>query len=211
MEVRPPKWMFARPLLWSTLRSMGNSTAVRSAVVVPLLGPFLLFNDQIITWLRTHPSLCGGCAVSWRLESLYFGGWAFAMATIIYSVRCPAMVKKYVDGNDYMSGERRSMTAHVHGPFRDAVALTGNREATRTTLEQTAFLLVSGRPPVDRSDQLNPTRMNEARGNVSYSFMDRSHPFARTAVFSLFALGFILFAIPSAWTAVEIAVRIVRG
>lgn len=203
--------MYARPLLWSALRSMGNSTAVRSAVVVPLLGPFLLLNDQIITWLRTHPNLCGGCAVSWRLESLYFGGWAFTLATIIYALRCPAMVKKYVDGNDYMAGERESMAAHVHGPIRDAMILSGHREETRTTLVSSAFLLSTGLELEHPDDFIGTEQTREALGNVSYTFMDHSHPFSRTAVFGLFAAGFLLLAVPSAWTAGEIALRIVRG
>jgi len=187
---------------------MGNSAAVRSAVVVPLLGPFLLFNEQIITWLRTHPNLCGGCAVSWRLESLYFGGWAFTLASILYASRCPAMVKKYIDGNDYMNGERESMKGHLHGPLRDAMILSGNEEKTRATLDQSARVQMAGTRAPAISDNRS---LGEAQGHVSYSFMDRSHPYSRTAVFGLFTTGFVLFAIPSVWTAGEIALRIVRG
>ena len=96
-------------IMWSQLRAIGNSTLARSAIAVPVVGYFLLFNADIVRWLTLHTDFCAasGCNVSWRLYCLYFGGCAFAVGAIIYGLGCPREVRKYEDAEDFMSHEGR--------------------------------------------------------------------------------------------------------
>jgi hypothetical protein len=84
-----------RQSTWSKLRLLGNSHIAQATLVVPLLGYFLLFNENIFEYLRLHVNFCAkpACAVSWRLQLLYFGSFFIAIGAGIYGLRCPTVVK----------------------------------------------------------------------------------------------------------------------
>ncbi len=86
---------------WQSLRSIGNSQLAKLSYLIPLLGYFILFNGEIVKSLQLHTSFCtGGCNVTWRLQFFYFGGCAFAIATGIYAMRCPTIVKGYESASE---------------------------------------------------------------------------------------------------------------
>jgi hypothetical protein len=89
------------------LRAEGNSVIGRISIAVPLIGYFILFNDDIVSYLKLHTSICEGqgCAVSWRLLFIYFAGSAYGAAAAIYSVYCPIVIKSYSSAAQFLETE----------------------------------------------------------------------------------------------------------
>jgi hypothetical protein len=92
---------------WSELRPFGNSLIAHATIAVPLIGYFILLNDQIVEFLKLHTSICNQhpCDVSWRLQLLYFGGTLYGFAAGVYSLCCPTVIKKYAGGAEYLDAE----------------------------------------------------------------------------------------------------------
>src|ERR1700691_6469979 len=86
-------------LRWSTLRSIGNSFAVRATILIPLVGYFIIFNSKLADYVGLIREVTGtdtsGLSVSPRLFETYFGLCFIAVGTAIYSAFCPSVIKKY--------------------------------------------------------------------------------------------------------------------
>jgi len=96
--------------LWSSpyIRSIGNSYAARLAILIPLIGYWIIFNDFIVQHVRLWLETIGLSAdepqtVPWRLLKLYFGLCFIALATVIYRWRCPEQVKLYATASEYIA------------------------------------------------------------------------------------------------------------
>jgi hypothetical protein len=77
---------------------------------VPILGYFLLFGD----WFQDYLGLVvGGGEISyWRVYFLYFGFSALAVASLVFSVYCPELIKLH--GMDYLFVEREAGTLSTY-------------------------------------------------------------------------------------------------
>jgi hypothetical protein len=86
---------------------MGNSLAARASIVVPLVGYFILFNSDVVDFLRLHSSICSGraCEVSWRLLMLYFGGSLYGLGGAVYGLFCPDVIKSFSNAADYLNAQ----------------------------------------------------------------------------------------------------------
>jgi hypothetical protein len=98
--------LFGKEPRWSDLRRIGNSSVARASVVMPVVGYMIIFNNEIIEFLKIHSNICRGCPISWRLYMLYFSSCSFASGAALYSVFCPATVKLYAGARDYFEGEK---------------------------------------------------------------------------------------------------------
>lgn len=189
---------------WDVLRSIGNSPLAKSAVMVPVLGYFLLFNEQVITWLRTHAHMCADCSIPWRLQCLYLAGWAFTLAAVIYAAKCPAMVKKYPSASDYLAGERATMNAHAYGTARDIVsgATREDVEFELMELKEAGEVYWTGKAG-NSLDLILSVResdseiVQDAIGIVAYERLTESEEGWRFVLLMLYAIGAGLLAAPS--------------
>jgi hypothetical protein len=59
---------------WNSLRVIGNSTIGKAAIIVPVLGYLLLFNHEVVNFLKLHSTLCNDCTIPWRLNFLGLRG-----------------------------------------------------------------------------------------------------------------------------------------
>lgn len=93
---------------WSKLRLLGNSHIAQSTIAVPILGYLILFNANIIDYLRLHTDFCEGaaCSVSWRLYFIYFGCFFISIGASIFGLMCPSVTKKYGGASDFFEAER---------------------------------------------------------------------------------------------------------
>src|ERR1700681_4261929 len=78
---------------WSLLRRVGNSSAVRLTILIPLIGYLIIFNSYVVHYLELPKEFAGaqppGSAVSPRLLLIYFGLSALAAGSVIYAYFCP--------------------------------------------------------------------------------------------------------------------------
>jgi hypothetical protein len=93
---------------WGKLRLLGNSSIAQSTIAVPILGYFILFNSDVVEYLRIHTDFCEGrgCGVSWRLYFLYFGCFFVAIGASVYGVFCPTVAKIYQGASNFFEAEK---------------------------------------------------------------------------------------------------------
>lgn len=91
---------------WNNLRDIGNSYLAKASIAVPILGYLIIFNSEIVDFLKLHTSFCKDCSVSWRLHAFYFASSFIAVGAVFYSWRCPSLIKKYAGANDFYEAEK---------------------------------------------------------------------------------------------------------
>jgi hypothetical protein len=200
---------------WQRYRGVSNSPAARAAILVPLIGYWIIFNDSLAHYLtlRIGPSEVAAPTGSppWRLSLTYFGLVSIAIASAIYQAFCPQEVKKYDSGTDYIlavgSQISRTELERVEHALR-----TGDEGAQRTLhrLEQQYSYVRMARDEFDRTIEgglvkgLDRKRESEEFGNyirellqAHYDLCNRIARAARWTMKVTYAMGFVLLTIPS--------------
>jgi hypothetical protein len=87
-----------RPLSWAALRTLGNSLSVRVSALFPLVGFWILFNNQAreflnLGQLEDHLSI-GWIDALWAKKTFltYFGLLFLGIGSFMYHSRCPYLV-----------------------------------------------------------------------------------------------------------------------
>jgi hypothetical protein len=93
------------PLLpWSRLRPVGNSLVVKLTIIIPVIGYLIIFNDKLAGYANLISEFGGndrlGLSVSPRLFQIYFGLCFVAIASAVYSLACPSIIKRYPSAID---------------------------------------------------------------------------------------------------------------
>ncbi len=180
----------------SDLREIGNLWVVKATILLPVIGYLILFNAEIIRYLKLSSEITGttnDATISWRLLAVYFGLLAIAVASVLYSWRCPILVKRYGRAADYVTAEAESI---------GEIALADLEEALRVNHPKEYAQL---RDVVDRRSTRISASTDEAiiRANTIdimqrvYLMANVSRPTLRRAIFVLFARGFLILLIPS--------------
>ena len=197
---------------WSTLRGIGNSSAAKATILMPLIGYLFLFNGHFVTWLALHPATgvtteATQAALGWRLLCLYYGLTLVAVATVVYALRCPYVCKRYADAVDYARDVR---TIHASGSaFAGLIGELRRVKDSAETAPKSVLDAVRGEltllgPPAQDAQAwgLLPAAERPSRVlrllTAKYNVLDYSHRFARRTAATLYVLGLLLLAVPSA-------------
>jgi len=96
---------------WADLRTIGNSSAVRAAIVVPVIGYLIILNSTVADYLKMHgieplqqPSSLWDRLWATKLYLIYFGLMYLGLGSAVYQWKCPHFVKKHADWTDYVAG-----------------------------------------------------------------------------------------------------------
>lgn len=174
---------------WRSLRSLGNSSAARYSIAVPLIGYFVLFNQQIVDWLHLDANLCAtGCTASWRLRCLYFGGCAFAVASVIFACRCPSVVKLNGGASEFYN---RDAGYYQDANHMRALYAQSAIEGVQSLYFDEGIVVTGG-----FADRIGEPDLSHALTSV-YLASDIANARSRIVCLLLFALGFALVAIPT--------------
>lgn len=98
---------------WNTLRIIGNSWPARLSILIPLVGYFIIFNDtfshssfaKLIAELEQKKPEELGISISPRLFQIYFGLCFVAVASALYALTCPGIIKRHSSAGEYVSTE----------------------------------------------------------------------------------------------------------
>lgn len=181
---------------WGRLRSLGNSPAAKVSIAIPLVGYFIIFNNEIVDFLRLHSSVCADhCAVSWRLIFLYFGGSALGVAAAIYSFLCPLVIKQYASAAEFLNAENDYFSAPRNMAFLvDRIYEYGGHVPDKLLenihLEQ-----------VTKYEHWQPDILGRF-----YLVQNYRHWRARLTCYVLIIIGFALIAVPTVLTFVQVLV-----
>lgn len=99
---------------WEMLRLIGKSRIVGLTALIPFIGYFLLFNENIVTYISISPEFAKSASelsvtIS-RLHYLYFGLTTLGISSILYSLFCPKAIKENGSEYEYSSKEMNVMT-----------------------------------------------------------------------------------------------------
>ena len=182
---------------WMELRSIGNSPIVQASVLFPIIGYLILFNDQVSTFLsmtgfeQAGPA-SGLCArLSWlfdwiwirKLHFIYFGLMSFGIGSLIYSWRCPFIIKK-------------------HGDFADYVRIDGPSISNDEILQ---YAKEMGIAPAFLSETESLLQRKSDLLHHWYARKSAEDRIARDAVTVLFRMGFVLVSVPSVVSVLKIS------
>jgi hypothetical protein len=180
---------------WSQLRPLGNSLVAHATIAVPLIGYFILLNDQIVDFLKLHTSICHRhpCDVSWRLQLLYFGGSLYGFAAGIYGLYCPTVIKKYAGGAEYLAAESDyfSNSANLSYLLGEIGRMSG------AVFHDISDRFVAGKGSISR------TQLGDifAEHYIALNYQNFN---ARLLCFIGFSSGAVIAGIPTVWTFVQV-------
>ncbi|QOZ07798.1 hypothetical protein [Bradyrhizobium sp. CCBAU 51765] len=189
---------------WAKLRLIGNSSVAKSTIAVPILGYFILFNSDVVEYLRLHTDFCAGkaCGVSWRLYFLYFGCFFVAIGASTYALFCPTVAKIYPGASDFFEAEK----TYFSGP-RNLDYLFGLIEKQKGAPAKDPFDLkfnVIAEHKALASDNLHA--LADVMGEY-YVLQNISKRPARIISLLAYSLGIFLILVPTVLTFVQVFER----
>jgi hypothetical protein len=200
-----PQPLHMRPR-WNELREIGNSRIAKSSAAIPIVGYMLIFNDEVVRYLRIHTDFCQGtaCGATWRLSYFYFGCCFIALGSALYAIFCPSLIKKYKNALTFFEAEKEylSHSTNLIHLFSRIRSVKGADPDDPNDLLNTV---------VAKNDGLTRERFNILAGPVSeyYYHENRINAPARICTVSAYSIGGIFLLIPTVVTAFQIARRIV--
>lgn len=92
---------------WVTLRGLGKSRLVSLTLAVPALGYVILLSDKLVEYFVLSDELVGGGQPLFllKLRLIYLGLMVISIAQLIFSWKCPTLVKIYENEADYTTRE----------------------------------------------------------------------------------------------------------
>jgi hypothetical protein len=189
-------------LPWTDLRSIGNSTAARLTILIPLVGYLIIFNESLLQYVELSRNLFGheerstsGAYVSPRLLCIYFGLCLIAAGSVLFGWFCPQEVKKYGSSAELVGGDGKDMS------FGELVSIANLLRGTRWFSKDfdnfceafNARHLIKG-----LDDHRENNKEVEALGLDNYfQFLNFRNPAIRAATAAFYGAGFLVLSVPS--------------
>ena len=194
---------------WSNLRSFGNASLVRYSALVPIFGYLIIFNQEIVKLLTIHSEFCVSpdrCRITWKLMSLYFGGCAFALGSIIYTASCPEVIKRHQTATDFFEKEKMFYALGEHLKFLFSIVDAYSPRALTDPSSQALRQIAHERNTVGTGE------LNVLAGIMGafWQIENRRRFWLRVLTFTSFALGAVLVAVPTLATFFEICLIALR-
>ncbi|MEH2517657.1 hypothetical protein V1279_003230 [Bradyrhizobium sp. AZCC 1610] len=182
---------------WTSLRSIGNSRAVQSSAIFPVVGYLILLSSQFTSFFDGGLAGQGLHEVGWwsrlwasKLYYVYFGLLNLGIGSALYQWRCPRQIKKHGDWEDYVRIDGDVMT---EGYVRAIGHVVGSSYNDDISSGETAASL----------------RVQYLRKH--YALLSAEDKYGRLAVTYFFVSGLALLAIPSLMTVVKIVILFIRN
>jgi hypothetical protein len=177
---------------WAELRTLGNSKAVQASAIFPVVGYLILLSGQVTNFFDGGLTSDPVQQKDWltqlwqaKLYFVYFGLLLLGLGSALYQWRCPRLIKKHGDWEDYV---------RIDGPVMDTDALRAVRKSIQEAIGKEFFYT----PEDQRSETMR----------AYYSLLATAEVFTRFAVACLFYAGLALLAVPSIVTALRIIARL---
>ncbi|KFK53452.1 hypothetical protein NOK75_00755 [Vibrio parahaemolyticus] len=180
---------------WPSLRLLGQSNAVKMTMLIPFLGYLILFNDKVISFINTAFEAVGlsggGLSSEANLYFIYFGLTILGVATLLFQVFCPALIKEYSSVRVYVESNVEYMTSHrLRSLCTHMERLSGKSHVVIDNAKKSLAISESSSKNVLREPYVD---VLQHFWNVSA--WDKTP--ARIGIVTLYGIGFILLTIPS--------------
>lgn len=214
---------------WSRLRGVGNSNAVKLTILIPVLGYFILFNENIVGYLDLSkeifglrgraPGITSTSPVPTRLLLLYFGLCFVAVGSMSYELFCPLEIKKYRSPAEYIGDSSDSISVleitQIERRIKNSIERSIKNSNVKVTLSHAESLRVRWEKDHDGKIIEDVGTYRKRNGefeaallDIYYEVANRRHPIARAVSAAFFGIGFVALAIPSLEAFLRIASKL---
>jgi len=182
---------------WTWLREVGNSTPVKLTVLIPLVGYLIIFNEALNDYWNLAKEYVGAPtgALSIKLPLIYVGLCVLAVGSVVYSLRCPDIVKRYPSSAAFVGGDGPSIGEYASGIIEEEIRQSSHLDELGRIRKRFESRLPMR--DIDEEFAEQRRRINNAVLHLYFDVLDTSRPLARLFVSAAFLVGFSLLLIPS--------------
>lgn len=197
---------------WSTVRGIGNSPIVRLTAIMPFVGYLIIYTDLVqqlycTAWTELANRKSADCAAfgrdfATRLHLLYLGLFLIGCGSLVFSVGCPRVVRRYADANDFVREEYETASKrNVRYYSKRVRELDPEMALVVKTSNAPAMARITGRPESASPAALTDEDYRDAKVDVMRAYFVSCNAFARRralrACTLLFLAGFALVSLPN--------------
>ena len=198
------------PTLWSNLKKIGRSKIVSLTIFMPIFGYMIMFNEHLIGFFELSSQAFTDSVnavqgenskepitidTKTRLYYFYFGFSFIGVASLIYQMFCPSMIKEYESGGEYIQEQKPLLTENRLINLSENLEKEGVIDSAK---------IKSVRASYEIGWQLGEKEGKNKRDAAVIDLLDlhwesenTSDKAARLLVFLFYMFGFFILAIPS--------------
>jgi hypothetical protein len=195
-------------LTWSKLRRVGNSSAAKVTILLPLVGYLIIFNKNVADFLHLASQFVGApdtpFGVAPKLMLVYVGMCAIALGVVTFGSCCPAEVKAYGHPTPYVLDASRVTKDFEFEKLEDAL---------RGSVYRNEYIRMRDRyerdlgPPISEEQKAH---INNGVLHLYFRLLNNRWPAARWLTGALYVVGFVFLAVPSLGVFVRV-LKIIYG
>lgn len=190
---------------WVPIRGLGNSAIVKATVFVPAIGYLIILNRELAEWAILDPRFgVPPEAYPWRLALLYYGLATISAGSLMYTLRCPDLVKRFESASDYVRSEVDFLKAYDEA-YQERIRLSETPLKSPDGPGEWRELF-----PPEPSPPMSQHSMNVML-RKDWNIANSSRPLSRILCFSLFAGGMATLAIPTSDTFLRVTASLFRA
>ncbi|OEE04133.1 hypothetical protein [Vibrio cyclitrophicus] len=91
---------------WKGLRELGESKVLKLTILTPFLGYLIVFSQQFQSLMSETLTVAGitpePAVVSFNLYAMYIGLLGLGLASVLYTIFAPSLVKEYLSNRQYV-------------------------------------------------------------------------------------------------------------
>ncbi len=103
---------------WSSLRALGTSRTVKSSylwlMLVPVIAKCLSAVNEVTTFTILGANISVPLSLPFSWKAFFFAALSFAMADLVWHIKCPDIIKKYSNYADFVSQGRTVLDAKYY-------------------------------------------------------------------------------------------------
>jgi hypothetical protein len=182
---------------WTNLRPVGNSVIVKLTILIPAIGYLIVFNDKLVGYVDLIREVAGldessGLSVPPRLFQIYFGLCFVAVASAIYSLACPSIIKRYPSAIDLGAATMNAVGDYGYTIVEREVLSSKYSDEYRMNKQHFQQMVSQ-----DFSMEQAKFEVNNALINIYFSLKNSEKPVCRWLCAGCFAFGFFVLFISS--------------
>lgn len=198
---------------WIALRKIGNSSLAKATIFMPIVGYFVIFNDELVKYLQILESLAGKAASDdhglTRLLSVYIGLFFVGVASIVFLFFCPPELAETASEYEFsqkemdiMNPERVTKTKNQLKEMKKKALKSRYADIDRLSevaMSETVTSFGGSAPLLAWPDWIARNKGNiSAVVALKYAILNEARFLVRVICTSCYAVGFLFLFFPSA-------------
>jgi len=107
------KYLTYKFTLWSALRTIGSQKVIQFTILIPVIGYYIIFSEQFCSYTASHLPIGTSCSdnnPSQKTFEIYFAFVLIGTASLLYSIFCPKLIKRYENEIKLIHSENKHLT-----------------------------------------------------------------------------------------------------